>query len=104
MPVEFYEDSDVAVYKDYLNIGPFTFVHDAADAPTDAGYVLSGHIHPGVKLAGQGRQSVKIPAFIFGKNGAVMPAFSKFTGLYLMRLKESDKVFGVVGEKVVELV
>ena len=44
------------------------------------GYVLAGHLHPGVRLHGPGRQSVRLPCFAFGRNAALLPAFSEFTG------------------------
>lgn len=55
---------------------PFRFVHDAADAPPgDDGYVLSGHLHPVLRLPGLPR----LPVFRFGAAG-VLPAFTAFAG------------------------
>ena len=43
-------------------------------------YFFSGHIHPGIRIDGAGRQSLYFPCFYFGKKYAVLPAFSRFTG------------------------
>src|SRR5690349_10226697 len=44
-------------------------------------YGIAGHIHPGVRLDGRGRDSVRLPCFWFTRTHAVMPAFGIFTGL-----------------------
>ncbi|HEY1025356.1 MAG TPA: ligase-associated DNA damage response endonuclease PdeM [Sphingobacteriaceae bacterium] len=91
---------------DTLAEGPFLFSHEPLTEQELAGankYVISGHIHPGVKLRGKGRQSVTLPCFFFGKRQAVLPSFGKFTGRYRIRHSEDDKVFGVLGDKVVAL-
>ena len=46
----------------------------------EAGYRLAGHIHPSVVLYGTARQSMRLPAFVFGLEGAILPAFGDFTG------------------------
>lgn len=74
--------------------GPFAFVHDAAtlgcpplpDADHASGtrgaagaFVWSGHVHPVARLRGAGH-AVRLPCFVLGERGAVLPAFSRFTG------------------------
>jgi DNA ligase-associated metallophosphoesterase len=44
------------------------------------GYVLAGHVHPGVRLYGAGRQRVRLPCFVFSKEVGILPAFGDFTG------------------------
>ncbi|HEY0896648.1 MAG TPA: ligase-associated DNA damage response endonuclease PdeM [Sphingobacteriaceae bacterium] len=86
--------------------GPFLFTHEPpeAEAPEHAGrYVISGHIHPGVKLRGKGRQSAVLPCYSFGSRQALLPSFGKFTGKFCIRHQESDQVFGIVRDKVLAL-
>ena len=37
-----------------------------------AGYVIAGHIHPGVRLRGAAREHARLPCFWFGAGGAVL--------------------------------
>lgn len=84
----------------------FLFVHEPlkmAQLPLQEKYVVSGHIHPGVKLFGMGRQSLKVSCFYFGENQAVLPAFGRFTGKSCLKTTSSSVVFGILGNQVVSL-
>lgn len=56
------------------------------------GYVLSGHVHPGVVMEGYGRQAIKLPCFWFGRKMAVLPAFGEFTGCAKVSPVDGDQV------------
>jgi uncharacterized protein len=89
-----------------LLLAPFLMLHhplSAAELAMAPGYVLCGHIHPGVSLKGRGRQSVMLQCFAFGKGQAVLPSFGKFTGKVSMRHSSDDKIFGVLHDKVIAL-
>ena len=81
--------------------GPFCLCHEpmtSADA-----YVLSGHIHPGVRLQGRGRQKLRLPCYFFGKNQGILPAFGSFTGLHVLEPLAQDQVFVVLEEEVCQV-
>jgi len=78
---------------------PFVFAHHPATS--DDGYVLCGHIHPGVWLHGAGRQFERLPCFWFGPRTAVLPAFGEFTGLASVDVIEGDRVWVVAGDEVI---
>ena len=80
---------------------PFVFAHHPARS--DEGYVVSGHIHPGVTLRGAGKQASKLPCFWFGRETAVFPAFGEFTGLAVVSPVEGDRVWVVVEGSVVSV-
>ena len=80
---------------------PFVFTHKPA--VSDAGYVICGHLHPGARLTGPGRERVRIPCFWFGERTAVLPAFGEFTGVADIDAQPGDRVWGVVGQSVVRL-
>lgn len=88
-----------------LAIGPFLMLHHPLASPTEKadGYVLCGHIHPGVSLVGRGRQSVTLPCFAFGKHQAILPSFGSFTGKVAIISRKTDHVFGVLKDKVIAL-
>ncbi len=55
--------------------------HHAAAADGHEGPVLlSGHIHPVVRLAGPGRDRLRLPCFCLRGRELVLPAFGEFTG------------------------
>jgi DNA ligase-associated metallophosphoesterase len=93
-----YTELGLEVHENRYEAGPFTFVHDldSITGGTENGYSISGHIHPGVRISGQGKQSLSFPCFYFSENHAILPAFSKFTGFVLIEPLKSDAVFAIV--------
>ncbi|NJN41412.1 MAG: ligase-associated DNA damage response endonuclease PdeM [Flammeovirgaceae bacterium] len=62
-------------------------------------YNLSGHLHPGVRLSGKGRQSMTLPCFYFGSSMGLLPAFGSFTGFKRIEPKKNDRIFVVADKK-----
>lgn len=100
-----YHELNIAL-QDQLLIEPFLMLHhplsDTVLEQTRA-YAFCGHIHPGVNLSGRGRQSVTIPCFAFGDKQAVLPSFGRFTGRVAIRQLRTDKIFGVLQDKVIAI-
>ncbi|QJD96608.1 ligase-associated DNA damage response endonuclease PdeM [Mucilaginibacter robiniae] len=99
---EHYHQLNISTHHE-LVYGPFRMLHHPqSDAclQQQSHYVLCGHIHPGVKLVGRGRESVTLPCFAFGSQQAILPSFGKFTGQVAMRHQATDHVFGIVSNKV----
>ncbi len=115
-----YADLDLIIHDQRLEIGEFCFVHDlqwpgmdyiegdvripdpvANIVPHPDRYFISGHIHPGIRLYGAGKQSLRFPCFYFTSSFAVLPAFSRFTGLAMIEPKDGDDVFAIVENKLI---
>lgn len=98
-----YHELNIQTPESY-RLGPFLMLHHpvtAAKLPAVEGYVLCGHIHPGVRLSGKGRQTVTLPCFTFGLKQAILPSFGRFTGRVAIRHEKDDRVFGVLQNKVI---
>lgn len=99
-----YKGSKITVHHDKLCIEDFCFCHDACLSDQEKGkYIFSGHIHPGVKIRGMAKQSLSFPCFYFTEKYCVLPAFSKFTGLALIRPTNGENVFAIVENDLVKL-
>ncbi len=77
---------------------PFVFAHHPGK--DERGYVLAGHVHPGVRLYGAARQTEKLPCFVIGRRSAILPAFGEFTGLGLVEPGEGEVLYAVAGDRV----
>lgn len=97
-----YRSAGIDVVDPSLRIGPFLFSHDRCTDEQGA-YVLCGHLHPGILLQGLGRQSLRLPCFYFGTEHAILPAFSKFTGVALVQPEKQEAVFAIVENKIVRM-
>lgn len=92
-----YTDLGLDVVDD-LTMGPFFWTHEKE--LKEGLYNISGHLHPGIKLHGAAKQGLKIPCFYFSPDYGYMPAFGQFTGLYGLRKRKEDKVFGIANGQV----
>lgn len=77
---------------------PFVLAHHPVPSPN--GYVLAGHLHPGVRLR-SGAEDMKLPCFHVGEHVAVLPAFGSFTGLALVRPTQGDRVYAIADDQVI---
>lgn len=62
-----------------------------------------GHIHPAIRLQGFGRQRLRLPCFFKSESQMILPAFGEFTGMHVLQPKESDEVFVIVEDEVVQV-
>lgn len=102
---KWYAETGVDVHYQQLTTGAFSFVHDLNDATALKinNFVFSGHLHPGVRITGGGRQTLHFPCFYFTPSYCILPAFSRFTGIAVIKPKENDQVFAIVNQSIIPL-
>jgi len=101
---EWYSSANIKLSQEQLCTGEFVFTHEATTTNCTGNnqpYIFSGHIHPGVAIHGLGRQSLTFPCYFFGAQYAVLPAFSKFTGVKVMHKSKGDTIFAIVNQSVI---
>ena len=86
-----------------MEINNLIFTHEPMDEVIEGKYNLCGHIHPGVKLRGKGKQSLRIPCFYFGAHTGILPSFGTFTGTHVIKPTAEDRVFVVMDLMVLEV-
>ncbi|MEP6835563.1 MAG: ligase-associated DNA damage response endonuclease PdeM [Gemmatimonas sp.] len=82
-----------------LEVGPFACQHHPTAHASK--YVLAGHLHPHVNLRGLGRQSLRLPCFAFCERGAILPAFTSFTGGGAYTPGDGDRVYAIVDNEII---
>jgi len=88
----------VSAVDEPLWLGGLALCHHPQPRP--GVYVLAGHLHPCVVLAGRAHQRLRLPCFHFGEEVGVLPAFGAFTGMHALRPRPGERVF-VVGDDAV---
>ena len=83
-----------------FRFAPFGFSHKPDTLEAD--YMVSGHLHPAVRMKGLGRQNETLPCFYFGARQAILPAFGSFTGNQTIRPTPDDRIFVIVGDEILE--
>lgn len=64
------------------------------------GFSLAGHLHPGVRLTGQGRQSERLRCFWRTQRQLVLPAFGSFTGCGAISPNREDGIYVIAEDRV----
>lgn len=102
---DWYKCCNIIIHKKHYSINGFCFTHDAADADCESSteYYFTGHVHPGVYITGLAKQGLNFPCFYFRPQYAVLPAFSRFTGLYNVRKNEGDNIYAIVEKSIIKI-
>lgn len=100
LPEKYYKDLGIEVYEEEMIFPPFRFIHDRPDDANEY-YTISGHLHPGVRVNGKARQSLNLPCFYFGEKYAVLPAFSAFTGLSMIKPQPGDRFYAITANRII---
>lgn len=100
IPKLVFEQVGIKTYDD-LKIEKFFFTH--YPKKINDCFVFSGHIHPGVRLIGKGKQIMKFPCFICNKDQIILPSFGGFTGMHLPEIRDGDQVFVITNKEIIEI-
>ena len=108
LPKDWYKQISITVFtEELLRINTLAFIHDFAHIENfpqhEDAYFFTGHLHPGVAIRGKSRQHLSFPCFYFNEQFAVLPAFSKFSGLALIDKKKTDNVFAIVNDELIKV-
>jgi uncharacterized protein len=102
-----YKDAGIVQHEWELIEKGFLFRHEdkryKRPDPKNTLYRFSGHLHPGIKLKGQGRQSMKLPCYYFTNEYSILPAFSRFTGAYIIEPKKGETIYAITENELVKM-
>lgn len=105
LSMEHYEQAGLTVYPEEKQEGPFLYTHiPLALEEVPKGLVnLSGHLHPGVRLRGNGRQRLKLPCFFLNPQQGILPSFGSLTGQMAMKPNRNSQVYAIAADKVIDV-
>ena len=84
-------DARVQWHSEPIVEGPFVLQHHPGS--DERGYVLSGPVHPVMRIARRRGKPLRAPAFWFRQRHAVLPAFGSFTGGHAITPSSGDRVW-----------
>ncbi|NVK48903.1 MAG: ligase-associated DNA damage response endonuclease PdeM [Cyclobacteriaceae bacterium] len=100
LPPILYDEAPFELLNQPVFIDSLVLSHEPLNEVPEGYLNLCGHVHPGIRLKGLGRQSVRIPCFYKTNQTLILPAFGEFTGLALVQVNESASIFGITPTKV----
>jgi len=94
------------VVDEPLPLGPFALCHHPRPLP--GRYVLAGHWHPCISVAGRAFERLRLPCFWLGDDSGrrpdqavgILPAFGSFTGMHRIEPRAGDRIYPVAGDVV----
>ncbi|WP_319946573.1 ligase-associated DNA damage response endonuclease PdeM [Flagellimonas myxillae] len=95
-----FEDIGVPIFQELI-LENFLLTHHPEQRENY--FNLCGHIHPAIKLRGEGRQTLRLACFFKTKNQLIFPAFGEFTGTYTLKPKKGDEIYVIVEDEVVQI-
>jgi DNA ligase-associated metallophosphoesterase len=89
-----------------FTLGPFALCHHPQ--PVAGRYVLAGHWHPCISVAGRSFDRLRLPCFWLGDDTGlhpgeavgVLPAFGSFTGMHPIAQRASDRIYVIADDAV----
>lgn len=88
---------------DELYMAPFICTHHPLSEVGESDYNLCGHLHPGIRLKGKGRQQIKLPCFYFGENQGILPAFGTFTGTSAINSNGASSIYAIAEDLILKI-
>ena len=96
-----YQQTVLKIHNEPLQLGHLLLSHEPMENVPEGYLNVCGHIHPGLRLVGKARQSIRIPCFYLSKSRLVLPAFGNFTGLAIVKPAVGDQIWGITPEKLI---
>jgi DNA ligase-associated metallophosphoesterase len=99
-----YQKNQIELVSSIYRVGDFNFVHDPSEIlKDDTSFYFSGHLHPSISIKGMGKQSLHFPCYYFTDNAAILPAFSKFSGMAKVKKEKTNRIFAIVENSLIEI-
>ncbi len=76
-----------------LTVAGFEMTHDPTSrSPSSDDYMIGGHVHPLFRIRSS-NDLIMLPCFYFGPDYALLPAFSEFTGGFVVNAERDADVY-----------
>jgi uncharacterized protein len=102
-----YKEAAIMEHEWEMQENGFVFRHETkkSKAPDTTGalYTFTGHVHPGIVLKGTGKQSLKLPCFYFTPSYCILPAFSRFTGMYTVHPAKGEVAYASTDTEIIRI-
>ena len=98
-----YQEASLKVFCEPHEFNGLVLAHYKERITKNKSIGLCGHVHPGIKLSGKGRQTLSLPCYYLSNNIITLPSFGRFTGLGMVQPKPDERFFVVTENKVLEV-
>lgn len=100
---EIFINDNIAVVEEKKLENNIILTHQLPKHVNESSFYIVGHIHPGYRIQGRGRQSYRLPCFHQTNNVLTLPAFGTHTGLFIPDIVSTDVVYVIMNDDVVKI-
>jgi DNA ligase-associated metallophosphoesterase len=101
IPLQQFRDLEFKVLE-VLELDGFSFTHIPED--NENTFNICGHVHPGFKLRGKGKQYLGLSCFYQKQDQLILPAFGDFTGNYYVTPEKGEHIYVLSEQSVMQVV
>lgn len=100
LDIEKYTDWGINIYPEFFDNDTFCIAHD--ELLKTPKFCIHGHIHPAIRISGNGRNSLKLDCFCVDEHRLILPAFGSFTGSKSVEPTNHKHIYVIAGTEVVK--
>ena len=103
IPDEIFINDKIDVIEEKTLRNDVVLIHQVPKQVSENSFYIIGHIHPGVRIQGRGRQNFRLPCFYQTSKVLTLPAFGTHTGLFIPEYVATDLVYVIMNDDVVKI-
>ena len=103
IPDEVFINDNIDVVEEKKLRNEVILIHQPPKQMSESSFYIIGHIHPGVRIQGRGRQNFRLPCFHQTRKVLTLPAFGTHTGLFIPDYLATDLVYVIMNDEVVKI-
>jgi len=103
IPPEFFNNAQVEIVKERVLENKIALRHQLPRMPEPDTFYMIGHVHPGYVIHRKARQTFRLPCFYQYGNVLILPAFGKFTGLFIPEFSEEGTNYVIINDEVIHI-
>src|SRR5690554_203383 len=103
IPEEFFNNAQVEIVKERIFENKIVLRHQLPKNPEPDTFYIIGHFHPGYVIHRKARQTFRLPCFYQYGNVLILPAFGKFTGLFIPEFSEEGTNYVIINDEVIHI-
>lgn len=103
IPEEFFNNAQVEIVDEKLLNNKIALRHQLPTNPEQDTFYIIGHVHPGYVIQHKARQTFRLPCFYQFGNVFILPAFGKFTGLFIPEFSEEGTNYVIINDEVIHI-
>lgn len=103
IPDALFKETGIEITDERLLDNHLVLRHQLPEKRHEEFFYIIGHIHPGYRFQGKGRQRYSLPCFHLTNHSLTLPAFGIHTGMAIPDFLNSDEIYVIMNEEIIRM-